>query len=133
MDCNYFDTAWGSCGNADCPYCGDDCPVLDNQEVCRYSDLDETEIALRESLDNEKQDSQEALHALAEENQELKKRLAEVTAERDAAVKKLPHVCETCVYHNIVFNGGTLDHDCTNPDGGCSNNYDRWIWNRKGE
>lgn len=53
--------------------------------------------------------------------------------ERDAAVNKLPHVCETCVYYKVFFNGCTLDHDCTNPDGGCSNNYDRWAWDRKGE
>ena len=69
------------------------------------------------------------LRELVSKTEELEKQLFKVTA----AVKKLPHVCETCVYHNIVFNGCTLDHDCTNPDGGCSNNYDRWIWNRKGE
>lgn len=78
MNCQYYDSNFETCKNGDCPYCADFCPVTENQEVCRYSDLDETEIAYRESLDNEKQDSQEALQALAEENQELKKRLAEV-------------------------------------------------------
>lgn len=48
--------------------------------------------------------------------------------ERDAAVKDIPHECKTCAYHMVSFNGCTPDHDCTNPDGGCSNNYDRWIW-----
>ena len=54
--------------------------------------------------------------------------LEQVKAERDAAVESIPHECKTCVYHTVFFNGCTLDHDCTNPDGGCSNNYDRWKW-----
>lgn len=58
----------------------------------------------------------------------LRADLARVTAERDAAVESIPHDCKTCAYHVVFFNGCTLDHDCTNPDGGCSNNYDRWRW-----
>ena len=54
--------------------------------------------------------------------------LEQVKAERDAAVESIPHECKTCVYHTVFFNGCTLDHDCTNPDGGCSNNNDRWKW-----
>ncbi|HIV19453.1 MAG TPA: hypothetical protein IAC82_09160 [Candidatus Merdivicinus intestinigallinarum] len=78
MNCQYYDSDFETCKNGDCPYCADFCPVTENQEVCRYSDLDETEIAHRESLDHEKQDSQEALQALAQENQELKKQLADI-------------------------------------------------------
>ena len=58
----------------------------------------------------------------------LRAELARVTAERDGAVESIPHDCKTCAYHVVFFNGCTLDHDCTNPDGGCSNNYDRWKW-----
>ena len=58
----------------------------------------------------------------------LRADLARVTAERDAAVESIPHDCKTCAYHVVFFNGCTTDHDCTNPDGGCSNNYDRWRW-----
>lgn len=58
----------------------------------------------------------------------LRAELARVTAERDAAVESIPHECKTCAYHVVFFNGCTPDHDCTNPDGGCSNNYDRWRW-----
>ena len=58
----------------------------------------------------------------------LRADLARVTAERDAAIKSIPHDCKTCAYHTVFFNGCTPDHDCTNPDGGCSNNYDRWKW-----
>lgn len=58
----------------------------------------------------------------------LRADLARVTAERDAAVESIPHDCKTCAYHVVFFNGCTPDHDCTNPDGGCSNNYDRWRW-----
>ena len=54
--------------------------------------------------------------------------LEQVKAEKDAAVESIPHECKTCVYHTVFFNGCTLDHDCTNPDGGCSNNNDRWKW-----
>lgn len=54
--------------------------------------------------------------------------LEQVKAERDAAVESIPHECKTCVYHTVFFNGCTPDHDCTNPDGCCSNNYDRWKW-----
>ena len=66
----------------------------------------------------------EAAEALATLQSELEK----VKAERDAAVECIPHECKTCVYHTVFFNGCTPDHDCTNPDGGCSNNYDRWEW-----
>ena len=66
-------------------------------------------------------DAAEALTALQSE-------LEKVKAERDAAVECIPHECKTCVYHTVFFNGCTPDHDCTNPDGGCSNNYDRWEW-----
>lgn len=58
----------------------------------------------------------------------LRAELEQVKAEKDAAVESIPHECKTCVYHTVFFNGCTLDHDCTNPDGGCSNNNDRWTW-----
>ena len=54
--------------------------------------------------------------------------LEQVKRERDAAVESIPHECKTCVYHTVFFNGCTPDHDCTNPDGCCANNYDRWKW-----
>lgn len=62
------------------------------------------------------------------ERNDLLEELEKVKAERDAAVECIPHECKTCVYHTVFFNGCTPDHDCTNPDGGCSNNYDRWEW-----
>ena len=65
---------------------------------------------------------------LRAENEKMRAELEQVKAERDAAVESIPHECKTCVYHTVFFNGCTLDHDCTNPDGGCSNNYDRWKW-----
>ena len=67
------------------------------------------------------------------ENEKLRAELEQVKAEKDAAVESIPHECKTCVYHTVFFNGCTLDHDCTNPDGGCSNNYDRWKWHGKKE
>ena len=63
-----------------------------------------------------------------EEIKKLRAELEQVKAEKDAAVESIPHECKTCVYHTVFFNGCTLDHDCTNPDGGCSNNNDRWKW-----
>lgn len=69
-----------------------------------------------------------ALSMLQAENEKLRGELEQVKAEKDAAVESIPHECKTCVYHTVFFNGCTLDHDCTNPDGGCSNNYDRWKW-----
>ena len=69
-----------------------------------------------------------ALSTLQAENEKLRGELEQVKAEKDAAVESIPHECKTCVYHTVFFNGCTLDHDCTNPDGGCSNNCDRWKW-----
>ena len=69
-----------------------------------------------------------ALSAQRAENEKLRAELEQVKAERDAAVESIPHECKTCVYHTVFFNGCTPDHDCTNPDGGCSNNCDRWEW-----
>ena len=62
-----------------------------------------------------------ALEQIQAENDRLKR-------ERDAAVESIPHECKTCLYHTVSFNGCTPDHDCTNLDGGCSNNHDRWVW-----
>lgn len=73
-------------------------------------------------------DAATALSTLRAENAQLRAELEQVKAEKDAAVESIPHECKTCVYHTVFFNGCTLDHDCTNPDGGCSNNYDRWKW-----
>ena len=69
-----------------------------------------------------------AANSYKAENARLESELEKVKAERDAAVECIPHECKTCVYHTVFFNGCTLDHDCTNPDGGCSNNYDIWEW-----
>ena len=69
-----------------------------------------------------------ALSTLQDENERLRAELEQVKAERDAAVEDIPHECKTCLYYMVSFNGCTPDHDCTNPDGGCSNNYDRWQW-----
>ena len=65
---------------------------------------------------------------LRAENEKMRAELEQVKRERDAAVESIPHECKTCVYHTVFFNGCTPDHDCTNPDGCCSNNYDRWKW-----
>lgn len=69
-----------------------------------------------------------ALSTQQAENEKMRAELEQVKAERDAAVESIPHECKTCVYHTVFFNGCTPDHDCTNPDGGCSNNCDRWKW-----
>ena len=74
-----------------------------------------------------------ALSTLQAENEKLRAELEQVKRERAAAVESIPHECKTCVYHTVFFNGCTPDHDCTNPDGGCSNNYDRWKWRGKKE
>ena len=86
MNCQYYDNNFETCTNGDCPFCADFCPVTENQEVCRYSDLDDTETMLRRCLDAEKEDSREAIQALAKENKDLKKQLEKVKAERDTAV-----------------------------------------------
>lgn len=70
---------------------------------------------------------------LRAENEKMRAELEQVKAERDAAVESIPHECKTCVYHTVFFNGCTPDHDCTNPDGGCSNNCDRWKWRGRKE
>ena len=62
-----------------------------------------------------------ALEQLQAENDRLRR-------ERDAALESLPHECKSCRYYEIFFNGCTPDYNCTNPDGYCSNNYDRWQW-----
>lgn len=83
MNCQYYDNNFETCTNGDCPFCSDFCPVTENQEVCRYSELDDTETMLRRCLDAEKEDSREAIQALAEENKDLKKQLEKVKAEKE--------------------------------------------------
>lgn len=67
------------------------------------------------------QEAADALEKLQAENDRLKR-------ERGAAVESIPHECKTCLYYTVSFNGCTSGYDCTNLDGGCSNNYDRWVW-----
>ena len=67
------------------------------------------------------QEAADVLEQLQAENDRLKR-------ERDAAVESIPHECKTSLYYTVTFNGCTPDYDCTNLDGGCSNNYDRWVW-----
>lgn len=98
MNCQYYDNNFETCTNGDCPFCADFCPVTENQEVCRYSDLDDTETMLRRCLDAEKEDSREAIQALAEENKDLKKQLEKAKAERDAAVDCCSGYCASCLF-----------------------------------
>ena len=123
MNCQYYDNNFETCTNGDCPFCSDFCPVTENQEICRYSGLDETEIMLRNCLDNEERESRETIQALAEENQELKKyqelgdydRLRKLAqADREGRCVVLPaggfsdqdgenalkSAMNTCYYHN---------------------------------
>lgn len=80
------------------------------------------------TLQTENQALRNAANGFEAENEKLRAELKQVKEERDAVVESIPHECKTCVYHTVFFNGCTPDHDCTNPDGGCSNNYDRWRW-----
>lgn len=123
MNCQYYDNNFETCTNGDCPFCSDFCPVTENQEICRYSGLDETETMLRNCLDNEERESRETIQALAEENQELKKyqelgdydRLRKLAqADREGRCVVLPaggfndqdgenalkSAMNTCYYHN---------------------------------
>ena len=85
------------------------------------------------TLQIENQALRNAANGFKAENEKLRAELEQVKQERDAVVESIPHECKTCVYHTVFFNGCTLDHDCTNPDGGCSNNYDRWRWRGRKE
>lgn len=84
--------------------------------------------AENEKLRDENRRWIEATKTLSCAIENLRAELEQAKAERDAAVESIPHECKTCVYHTVFFNGCTPDHDCTNPDGGCSNNCDRWKW-----
>ena len=95
--------------------------LIDNLRMPSWHDLEDPDATLLA-------DAADALSTLQAENEKLRAELERVKEERDAVVESIPHECKTCVYHTVFFNGCTLDHDCTNPDGGCSNNYDRWRW-----
>lgn len=95
--------------------------LIDNLRMPSWHDLEDPDATLLA-------DAADALSTLQAENEKLRAELERVKEERDAVVESIPHECKTCVYHTVFFNGCTLDHDCTNPDGGCSNNHDRWRW-----
>ena len=101
--CARVDAHNGGCDDCGLEYCGPEC-----QQLCGTAAT--------------------ALSTLQAENEKLREELEQVKAERDAAVESIPHECKACMYHTVFFNGCTPDHDCTNPDGGCSNNCDRWKW-----
>ena len=100
--------------------------LIDNLRLPSWHDIEDPDATLLA-------DAADALSTLQAENEKLRAELERVKEERDAVVESIPHECKTCVYHTVFFNGCTLDHDCTNPDGGCSNNYDRWRWRGRKE
>ena len=106
--CARVDAQNEGCDDCDLEYCGEEC-----QQLCGTATT--------------------ALSTLQAENEKLRAELEQVKAEKDAAVESIPHECKTCVYHTVFFNGCTPDHDCTNPDGGCSKNCDRWKWRGRKE
>ena len=67
------------------------------------------------------QEAADALEQLQAENDRLKR-------ERDAVLKSFPYVCNSCRYHTMFYNGYAPVYSCTNPDGHCLNNYDKWQW-----
>ena len=67
------------------------------------------------------QEAADALEQLQAENDSLK-------GERDAVLESFPHECNSCRYQTIFFNGYAPVYGCTNPDGHCLNNYDKWQW-----
>lgn len=67
------------------------------------------------------QEAADALEQLQAENDRLR-------GERDAVLKSFPYVCNSCRYHTMFYNGYAPVYDCTNPDGHCLNNYDKWQW-----
>lgn len=69
-----------------------------------------------------------AIKALIERIKKAEARTEKAEKERDKAISDIRHECKTCLYHHVYFNGCTPDHECKNMDGGCSNNYDRWVW-----
>ena len=102
--------------------------VLDNAATA-LSTLQAENEKLREKIEDARLEGYaKGLGEMSEENEKLRAELEQVKAEKDAAVESIPHECKTCVYHTVFFNGCTPDHNCTNPDGGCSNNCDRWKW-----
>ena len=116
-------------GHFACDYLceSEDCIVV--QAATALSTLQAENEKLREKIEDARLEGYvKGLGEMSEENERLWAELEQVKAEKDAAVESIPHECKTCVYHTVFFNGCTLDHDCTNPDGGCSNNYDRWKW-----
>ena len=102
-------------------------PALQAENDRLQAELEKEEAARKKQADilyelrGQKYEQTTAIDQLRAENDRLKR-------ERDAAVESIPHECKTCLYHTVSFNGCTPDHDCTNLDGGCSNNYDRWVW-----
>lgn len=97
-----------------------DCPLLGKSK--RYCD----------DMHNNAADQLELLTAELETTRlQLKRAEQERNAWKlraEAAERDIDHCCSTCQYHYVFFNGCTPDHDCTNPDGGCTNNCDRWHW-----
>ena len=116
-----------------CKMCGDDILTCDDLCGCTGDCIVVQAITAITDFLTENQALRNAANGFKKQFEAAESRAEKAERERDTAVNKLPHVCETCVYYKVFFNGCTPDHDCTNPDGGCSNNYDRWAWDRKGE
>lgn len=70
----------------------------------------------------------QAIESLLNEHESLKKERDEWKARCEAAERDIEHCCETCQYHHVYFDGYLSANDCTNLDGECLNNYDRWNW-----
>ena len=89
---------------------------LEKEEAARKKQAD-----ILYELKGQKYEQTTAIDQLRAENDRLKR-------ERDAVLKSFPYVCNSCRYHTMFYNGYAPVYSCTNPDGHCLNNYDKWQW-----
>ena len=102
-------------------------PALQAENDRLQAELEKEEAARKKQADilyelrGQKYEQTTAIDQLRAENDRLKR-------ERDAVLKSFPYMCNSCRYHTMFYNGYAPVYDCTNPDGHCLNNYDKWQW-----
>lgn len=101
--------------------------ILGTEEILRDA-ADCIERLLAELESDERQYGRDAYRVVVDEAMKFEQERDAWQRRAKAVERDINRCCSTCRYYFVFFNGSTPDHDCTNPDGGCSNNYDRWQW-----
>jgi hypothetical protein len=107
------------CGECDeenfCPYMGiAGCIGILHKDALAYIQQLEADLK-QEKADH--QHTYECAEVFQKENAELLEKIKQLEQERDAALRDIAIICETCLYNKPKYDGFKVRNECHNPEG----------------